>query len=426
MRVLGVLFLAAGTLAIAQGPPAAQVPPATELHNPIHLDAAAATALTEKRVPAVYPEPARVRGIQGDVVLDVLISELGDVKEATVASGDPALTPAALQSIKQWHYKPYMLDGKPVPVATQVTYGFHIKAPPAPPPLGSFRAGKYEDEFFGISYPLSTEWVRETNLVRKRVDSQAGAASSSQILLAALRVPPKSDGLVADSSFVMLASKQPMQGDAKEHLGSITTDLLAEKLAKPRGGITSLTFAGLTAYRADFRPSDNSGVQYQSVLCTMVKGYLLQWNFLAASEASLDEAVATVSGITPLLPTPGSVAPGTVAPGTAAPESAPAPSTQPVAVRVSSGVAAGMLVKKVAPQYPPAAKAAHIQGVVILHARIDKDGNVIDLEAIVGPVELVPASVSAVRQWKYKPYLLKGEPIELDTTIEVRYVLERY
>ena len=92
-------------------------------------------------------------------------------------------------------------------------------------------------------------------------------------------------------------------------------------------------------------------------------------------------------------------------------------------MRVSSGVTAGLLVKKVEPRYPPAAKAAHIQGTVVLHAIIDKAGNVIDLEAVAGPIELLPSTVYCVRQWKYLPYLLKGEPIELDTTVEVHYTL---
>lgn len=92
-------------------------------------------------------------------------------------------------------------------------------------------------------------------------------------------------------------------------------------------------------------------------------------------------------------------------------------------MRVSSGVTAGFLIKKVEPIYPLGAKSDHVQGTVVLHAVIDKEGNIIDLEAISGPVELVPTSVNAVRQWKYRPYLLKGEPIELDTTIEVRYKL---
>jgi protein TonB len=102
--------------------------------------------------------------------------------------------------------------------------------------------------------------------------------------------------------------------------------------------------------------------------------------------------------------------------------SAKAPVTR---MRVSAGVTTGMLLKKVEPVYPLQAKDAHIQGTVILHAIIDKQGNISSLTLVTGSQELISSATDAVRQWKYRPYLLKGEPIELDTTIEVRYQLTR-
>jgi len=93
-------------------------------------------------------------------------------------------------------------------------------------------------------------------------------------------------------------------------------------------------------------------------------------------------------------------------------------------LRVSSGVARGLLLKKVEPSYPQEAKDAHIQGTVILHAIIDKDGNITGLKWISGPKELLSSATEAVQQWKYRPYLLQGKPIELDTIIEIKYSLE--
>ena len=92
-------------------------------------------------------------------------------------------------------------------------------------------------------------------------------------------------------------------------------------------------------------------------------------------------------------------------------------------MRVSAGVTTGMLLKKVEPVYPLQAKDAHIQGTVILHAIIDKQGNISSLTPVTGPQELISSATDAVRQWKYRPYLLKGQPIELDTTIQVMYTL---
>ncbi len=93
-------------------------------------------------------------------------------------------------------------------------------------------------------------------------------------------------------------------------------------------------------------------------------------------------------------------------------------------VRVSSGVAAGMAISQVTPVYPEEAKAEHVQGVVVLHAVISKGGEVENLQVVSGPKELVASAIDAVRQWRYKPYLLNGEPTEVETTINVNYTLD--
>jgi len=95
----------------------------------------------------------------------------------------------------------------------------------------------------------------------------------------------------------------------------------------------------------------------------------------------------------------------------------------PQRVRVSSGVVSGLLVRKVNPVYPPLARQARIQGVVILQAQISKDGNIENLQLISGHPMLAPAAIDAVRQWKYRPYLLNGEPVEVETQVQVNFTL---
>jgi periplasmic protein TonB len=95
----------------------------------------------------------------------------------------------------------------------------------------------------------------------------------------------------------------------------------------------------------------------------------------------------------------------------------------PQRVRVSSGVQSGLLVRKVNPTYPPLARQARIQGTVILQAEISKDGNIQNLQLISGHPMLAPAAIEAVKQWKYRPYLLNGEPVEVETTIQVNFTL---
>jgi periplasmic protein TonB len=95
----------------------------------------------------------------------------------------------------------------------------------------------------------------------------------------------------------------------------------------------------------------------------------------------------------------------------------------PQRVRVSSCVGSGLLVRRVNPTYPPLARQARIQGVVLLQAQISKTGDIENLTLISGHPMLAPAAIEAVKQWKYRPYLLNGEPVEVDTQIQVNFTL---
>lgn len=92
-------------------------------------------------------------------------------------------------------------------------------------------------------------------------------------------------------------------------------------------------------------------------------------------------------------------------------------------VRIAGGVAAGQIISKVNPIYPIEAKASGVEGSVLLHAIIGKDGTIQQLAVISGPPLLVPSAMDAVKQWVYRPYLLNGEPVEVETTITVNYSL---
>jgi len=213
-----------------------------------------------KRVPPVYPPLARQARIQGTVILKVRISKSGDVANVQLVSGHPMLAPAAIEAVKQWKYDPYLLNGDPIEVDTNVAVNFTLSDTP------------------------------------------------------------------------------PSAGDAPE-----------------------------------------------------------------GSKAS--ESGGAFSGI--------------ISPH---PEQA-APSTVPQRVRVSAGVAQGLLVSKVNPIYPQEAKDAHLQGSVILQVIVDKEGNVAKIQLISGHPMLAPAAIEAVKQWKYRPYLLNGNPVEVDTQVTVNFTL---
>jgi protein TonB len=95
----------------------------------------------------------------------------------------------------------------------------------------------------------------------------------------------------------------------------------------------------------------------------------------------------------------------------------------PQKVRVSSGVVAGNKISGPNPTYPAIAKTARIQGTVVLQAEISKGGTIENLHAVSGPPMLYQAAIDAVRQWRYKPYILNGEPVEVETTVQVNFTL---
>jgi protein TonB len=101
------------------------------------------------------------------------------------------------------------------------------------------------------------------------------------------------------------------------------------------------------------------------------------------------------------------------------PPVAPSPSR----VRISAGVAGGMLLQRIDPVYPPIARAARISGTVVLDAVISKTGSVESLHVVSGHPMLVQAALDAVRQWRYRPFLLNGMPVEVQTTVTVTFTV---
>ena len=101
--------------------------------------------------------------------------------------------------------------------------------------------------------------------------------------------------------------------------------------------------------------------------------------------------------------------------------SAPKPLLQ--RLNVSQGVSQGLLVKKVAPVYPANAMHMRVEGAVELLATVSKNGDITAVKVVSGEAMLTRAASDAVKQWKYKPYLLNGEPVEIQTQITINFKL---
>ena len=145
----------------------------------------------------------------------------------------------------------------------------------------------------------------------------------------------------------------------------------------------------------------------------VVKGGKVSSKSKAAAAA--DVAAPSLAGIAPgTTPTPNFV-----------PETNPGFRPVLQSLNISQGVSQGLLIKKVAPSYPPAAQRMRVEGTVELLATISKEGAITHIKVLSGDSQLTKAASDAVKQWKYKPYLLNGEPVEIQTQITVNFKLPR-
>jgi periplasmic protein TonB len=110
-----------------------------------------------------------------------------------------------------------------------------------------------------------------------------------------------------------------------------------------------------------------------------------------------------------------------LAPAWAQTEQAP----KPQRLRVSSGVAEKNKTHDVQPKYPQEARDKGIEGDVILQATIDTRGHMANLRLAQGDPILGAAAIDAVKKWRYKPYILNGKPVEVETTVKIQFHLGR-
>jgi protein TonB len=107
------------------------------------------------------------------------------------------------------------------------------------------------------------------------------------------------------------------------------------------------------------------------------------------------------------------------------PPPAPKKVETPQRIKVGGNVQSAMIMNKTPPVYPQLAKSARVSGVVHLAAVISKDGTIQELHSLGGPALLIQAAMDAVKTWRYKPTMLNGEPVQVETTIDVNFTLNQ-
>lgn len=202
----------------------------------------------------------------------------------------------------------------------------------------------------------------------------------------------------------MIAVSGPMRADAQIH----TADMLATQIKEKRTNIEAVRFDDSCNMRA-------TAVEYPFLLLRQKPEHLYDVRFLGSSTASLWAYFAYVDGGFRFI--------GNMRKKELGVREVQPPPTGSARIRVGANVQAAKLVHLEQPVYPQGAKELGIQGTVILHAIISKDGSVKNLYLDEGQCLLAQSAMDAVGKWRYSPTMLNGDPMEVDTTIQVIFTL---
>jgi len=276
------------------------------------------------------------------------------------------------------------------------------------PEHGAIVSNTYANEFLGFWFPIPDGWqvrASERNekekakrmtggglelLVIDRGDRKHGG---SRIVISAMDATGYPSGTAAFASYFV---RGPIDATGGEVL----------REAVP------VDFARQHFFRGDYRQDFKGGSQWGAFVCTKFNGYFIGWTFVTYSAEELEGLVNSLQRLSfrdQPVPIAGIISSHPSVGG-----------ARPQRIRVSTRVSENLLIKRVEPQYP--GDATRIQGQVVLKALIDKNGDVENLTVVSGHPMLIPAAIEAVKQWKYKPCLLNGQAVEMETQITVTFL----
>ena len=291
---------------------------------------------------------------------------------------------------------------------------------------GRFVGNAYVNDFLGLSYPLPDEWFVNPDLSPVPAGAVKKLTSGALLLFVADKRRPQGN---FRNRVLLIAD------DASNYDPGLTAEGYAAKFMNATGQkqaveplqSATVEFAVQHFHRADYRDGSETAVLYKSFVCTKVKGYWVSWTFVGGSSTELDELVnslkrlslQTVENPVELQPAR-SAEPSSIHNGAAHGQASTGPIRR---VRISQMVSDAFVIRKIQPAYPDEARRQHVHGNVVLKAEISHTGDVSELTVVSGDPLLAPSALEAVKQWKYKPYLLNGQPVDVETQVTVTYQL---
>lgn len=275
---------------------------------------------------------------------------------------------------------------------------------------GTLANGVYSNECFGFSIPIPAGWEVTDQVVGTGL--KARHAPGNVLMFFAI----EKRGEMGRRSRIVLTA-QNASDQTETALDFVANAAHSQIKVDPQDVMIrsahAVEYGGKPFFRSDYKRSwHGRDMSYLAFVYTKFRGHFIGENVIAGSEEELDEDANSLQGI--------SLQEDQVNSKCVMLSSS---IDLPQRVRVSQGVSTGLLVNKVQPQYPDDAKQARIQGLVVLQAEIDRNGDVKELTLVSGHPMLAPAAIEAVKQWKYKPYLLNGQPIAVETQISVNFQL---
>ncbi len=313
------------------------------------------------RSPVEYPSAALRARIQGTLSVEVKVDAKGNVADAHVLSGPDELRKAALQSVLQWHFTS---DSAGTTRVVQITF----------------------------ELPKAESTTSSSDLVRA-VPGVVGGVSGGV-----------ASGVVGGIIGSVPAGFPPPPPPPAQFQTAPQALAEARRLQQTPQPIKSITVIGL---------SEQARNELLSKLPVHEGEIYSSENFQAIAQAARDFdehlSIRTQSA------DGGGVAIQIVAPGAQQP--------MPQQIKVGGNVQAVMVVSKVQPVYPELAKSARVEGVVHLAVIIAKDGTIQEIHSLGGPALLIQSAMDAVKQWVYRPTLLNGQPVQVETTVDVNFAL---
>lgn len=374
--------------------------PQSAVLEPVHVSPEAMQRRLIKKIAPEYPPSALRAQIEGTVILNVEISKSGDVLKTSLFSGHPMLASAAARAVSQWKYNSYLVNGEPVDVQTTARVDFAISGKPPAQGVAGDMPGNPPDWGINSAAPIMGPVIGPNGTPLQSVRLAASLMQSRLIGKVNPEYPPE-------------ARKQRVQGE-------VVIRIIIDKngdvyKADTISGHPLLTLAAAAAVKQwKYTPYTLNGEP-------VVVETIVRVNFSLSDDVPPDGAVGAIPGAVPagspemksgmidgILSSTPSVKPSVAA---------------PAHIRASAGMMTGLLLTKVDPIYPPDALKTRIQDQVVLRVNIDKEGNVSKIEPVSGHQLLIPAAMEAVRQWKYRPYVLNDHPVEVETEVLINFTL---